>query len=163
MTSALSQKVLSAGVARLSRHPVPRAGRAAGRAGQLGGPRADDVPPLVLPYPPWQAEGLADLLGSQTSAQRRQALQQSGFACGTHSLHAATQRWRATLLRHLAQLEAAIDFVDDDIDSLAVLAEAGLVFVPAPTLLPCWKRTPKIQNRLPTALLANRHHPGHGC
>ena len=55
-----------------------------------------------------QAEAVADLVAAETSAQRRQALQQLGGALG--AIHAG---WSARLLRLLAQQEALIDFADE--------------------------------------------------
>jgi tRNA modification GTPase len=55
------------------------------------------------------AEGIADLVAAETSAQRRQAVAQAGGG-----LERAARDWRATLLRALALLEAEIDFPDED-------------------------------------------------
>jgi tRNA modification GTPase len=56
-----------------------------------------------------EVEGLADLLGSQTEAQRRLAMRQfMGEASAVY------ESWRAQLTGALAMLEAAIDFVDED-------------------------------------------------
>jgi tRNA modification GTPase len=56
-----------------------------------------------------EVEGLADLLGSQTEAQRRLAMRQfMGEASAVY------ESWRAQLTSALAMLEAAIDFVDED-------------------------------------------------
>ena len=54
------------------------------------------------------AEGLADLIDAETSAQRRQALRQAGGA-----LFALYDGWRRRLIGAMAQLEAAIDFSDE--------------------------------------------------
>lgn len=56
-----------------------------------------------------EVEGLADLLSAETDAQRRLAMRQF---MGEAS--AAYEVWRGILLRSLAMLEAAIDFVDED-------------------------------------------------
>ncbi|MEQ8345713.1 MAG: tRNA uridine-5-carboxymethylaminomethyl(34) synthesis GTPase MnmE [Sneathiellaceae bacterium] len=57
-----------------------------------------------------QAEGLADLVAAETEGQRRQALRQMEGALG-----ARYDRWRTDLVACLAELEAAIDFVDEDL------------------------------------------------
>lgn len=55
-----------------------------------------------------EAEGLADLINAETSAQRRQALAQH---CG--ALRGHYELWRATLLRAMAYVEASLDFSDE--------------------------------------------------
>ncbi len=63
-----------------------------------------------------QAEGLADLIDSETEAQRRQALRQ---ATGANS--ALYESWRAKLVNAAALVEAAIDFSDEgDVSSDAM-------------------------------------------
>ncbi len=57
-----------------------------------------------------QAEAIADLVASETEAQRRQALRQLDGALG-----ALYRGWGERLLRLLAHLEAAIDFPDEDL------------------------------------------------
>lgn len=57
-----------------------------------------------------EVEGLADLIAAETEAQRRQALRQMRGA-----LAALTEDWRHRLLAALAQVEAAIDFPDEDL------------------------------------------------
>ncbi len=57
-----------------------------------------------------EVEGLADLIAAETEAQRRQALRQMRGA-----LSALTEDWRHRLLAALAQVEAAIDFPDEDL------------------------------------------------
>jgi tRNA modification GTPase len=53
-------------------------------------------------------EGLADLIGAETEAQRRQALRQlTGF------LGKRAETWRARLIEALALVEAGIDFPDE--------------------------------------------------
>jgi tRNA modification GTPase len=57
-----------------------------------------------------QVEGLADLIESETEAQRKQALRVvSGY------LGQLVERWRSTLIRAAALIEATIDFVDEDV------------------------------------------------
>ena len=56
-----------------------------------------------------QAEGLADLLDAETTAQRRQALSQSGG-----SLRRRYERWRDALVRSAAHVEATLDFAEDE-------------------------------------------------
>ena len=55
-----------------------------------------------------ELEGLADLLAAETAAQRRHALALEGGAAAR-----ALARWRATLVRARAQLEARLDFADE--------------------------------------------------
>ncbi len=57
-----------------------------------------------------QAEGLADLIAAETEAQRRQAL---GQLEGT--LSTLYQKWRRALLHVMADVEAEIDFSDQDL------------------------------------------------
>lgn len=57
-----------------------------------------------------QAEGLADLIASETEAQRRQAQRQMAGALGR-----LYETWRADLIGALAHLEAEIDFPDEDL------------------------------------------------
>jgi tRNA modification GTPase len=69
------------------------------------------------------AEGLADLIEAETSAQRRQALRQMGGA-----FERLTTDWAGRLVRCLAHLEAAIDFPDEELpDDLVagITAEAA--------------------------------------
>ncbi len=56
------------------------------------------------------AEGLADLVDAETSAQRRQALRQLQGELGR-----LYESWRERLLRALAHREAEIDFSDEDL------------------------------------------------
>ncbi len=75
-----------------------------------------------------EAEGLADLIDAETSAQRRQALRQMEGALG-----GIYEDWRSRLIQVLAYFEASIDFSEEDIpddlmeqthrDSLILLAE----------------------------------------
>jgi len=55
-----------------------------------------------------EAEGLADLINSETAFQRRQAIAQH---CG--ALRGQYELWRATLLRAMAYVEASLDFSDE--------------------------------------------------
>jgi tRNA modification GTPase len=57
-----------------------------------------------------EAEGLADLVAAETAAQRRQALRQLDGALGR-----VVEDWRRRLLGVLAQMEATIDFSDEDL------------------------------------------------
>jgi len=63
-----------------------------------------------------QVEGLADLVAAETEAQRIQALRQLDGDLGR-----LVEDWRQALILCLAHLEAAIDFVEDDLpDDLIV-------------------------------------------
>jgi len=64
------------------------------------------------------AEAVADLIAAETAEQKNQALAQMGG-----SLSRLYDGWRETLIRALAQAEAAIDFAEDDLpgDPLADL------------------------------------------
>ncbi|PZP39703.1 MAG: tRNA uridine-5-carboxymethylaminomethyl(34) synthesis GTPase MnmE [Pseudomonas fluorescens] len=64
------------------------------------------------------AEGLADLIAAQTDVQRRQALRQLDGALGERF-----EGWRTAVMHLLAQVEAAIDFPDEELD---VLSAPGL-------------------------------------
>jgi tRNA modification GTPase len=57
-----------------------------------------------------QVEGLADLLESETEAQRRQAVRVLSGAMAQR-----TKRWRQDLIRAAALLSASIDFADEDV------------------------------------------------
>ncbi|MGA0603666.1 tRNA uridine-5-carboxymethylaminomethyl(34) synthesis GTPase MnmE [Caulobacter sp. KR2-114] len=57
-----------------------------------------------------QAEAVADLVDAETDAQARQALGQLEGALGERYDH-----WRRQLIEALAQLEAAVDFPDEDV------------------------------------------------
>jgi tRNA modification GTPase len=54
-------------------------------------------------------EGLADLIGADTEAQRRQALRQFKGLLGNKA-----ETWRGRLIEALADVEAGIDFVDEE-------------------------------------------------
>ncbi|MCC9621193.1 tRNA uridine-5-carboxymethylaminomethyl(34) synthesis GTPase MnmE [Thalassospira sp. MA62] len=56
------------------------------------------------------AEGIADLIDAETSAQRRQAVRQMAGELG-----ALYDGWRARLMKALAHIEADIDFPDEDL------------------------------------------------
>lgn len=56
-----------------------------------------------------EAEGLADLLAAETQLQRRMAVAQAGGV-----LSRRVEAWRGRLLQLSAQVEAALDFVEDD-------------------------------------------------
>ncbi len=57
-----------------------------------------------------QVEGLADLIEAETEAQRRQAVRVMTGALGE-----IAGRWRRSLIRATALIEATIDFVDEDV------------------------------------------------
>lgn len=56
-----------------------------------------------------EAEGLADLIDAETSAQRRQAIRQSGG--GLRKLY---ENWRSDLIWAMALVEAHLDFSDEE-------------------------------------------------
>ncbi|MSP50093.1 MAG: tRNA uridine-5-carboxymethylaminomethyl(34) synthesis GTPase MnmE [Alphaproteobacteria bacterium] len=57
-----------------------------------------------------QAEAIADLTEAETAAQRRQALRQMEGALGGR-----VEGWRKRLIAAMAQVEAALDFADEDL------------------------------------------------
>ena len=57
-----------------------------------------------------EVEGLADLINADTEAQRRQALRQFKGLLGDRA-----ETWRGRLIEALAQVEAAIDFADEEV------------------------------------------------
>ncbi|MCV3270012.1 tRNA uridine-5-carboxymethylaminomethyl(34) synthesis GTPase MnmE [Roseobacter sinensis] len=57
-----------------------------------------------------QVEGLADLIDAETEAQRKQAVQVFSGALGDR-----VERWRSSLIRAAALLEATIDFADEEV------------------------------------------------
>jgi len=68
------------------------------------------------------AEGIADLIEAETSAQQAQALRQMSGSFG-----ALCDGWRDQLVRSLAYVEAEIDFADEDLpDDLAASVLPGL-------------------------------------
>lgn len=76
-----------------------------------------------------QAEGLADLLAAETELQRAAALAYLGGAVSAHF-----ERWREGVLRLSAQVEAELDFGDEDdvggaSDDLADHLAAGLGYL----------------------------------
>ncbi|NWY92710.1 GTPB3 GTPase, partial [Loxia curvirostra] len=88
------------------------------------------------------AEGLRDLIGAETEAQRRQALRQMEGDLGR-----LYQRWRHALTQALAHLEAYIDFSEDDNVEEEVLSQGE------PLLSPC-------HSCVPTVALWQWGHPG---
>lgn len=58
-----------------------------------------------------QAEGLADLIAADTEAQRAQAMAQAGGR-----LRAQVMTWRAEIVRLCADVEALIDFAEEEAD-----------------------------------------------
>ena len=66
-----------------------------------------------------QAEGIADLVAAETEAQRRQALGQMEGA-----LHRLYDGWRTRLMALRANVEAAIDFSDQDLGTDPMAAAA---------------------------------------
>lgn len=56
-----------------------------------------------------EAEGLADLIHSETEFQRKQALIQANGA-----LSALYRRWRSQIIKNIAHMEAFIDFSEDE-------------------------------------------------
>ncbi len=68
------------------------------------------------------AEGLADLIDSDTQAQRRQALRQLRGELG-----ALYEEWRARLVSAMAHLEATIDFSDEELPPQLVAEVAAEV------------------------------------
>ncbi len=71
-----------------------------------------------------EAEGLADLIDSETDAQRRQAL-----ATASGALSAIYDRWRSALIEATALVEASIDFSDEADVSAKAVAKACEVVV----------------------------------
>ncbi len=66
-----------------------------------------------------RVEGLADLIGAETEAQRRQAFGQLKGLLGDRA-----GQWRRRLIEALALVEAAIDFPDEGIDADQVIGPA---------------------------------------
>src|SRR5437763_7987201 len=64
-------------------------------------------------------EGLADLIGAETEAQRRQAFQHLKGLLGERA-----ETWRQQLIEALALVEAGIDFADEDDVPKAAMAQA---------------------------------------
>lgn len=85
-----------------------------------------------------EAEGLADLIGAETEAQRRLA-----FAHAFGHLGRRVEDWRMRLIRAMALVEAGIDFADED----DVPAEARALALP---------EVEALQRELATALADRR-------
>jgi tRNA modification GTPase len=66
-----------------------------------------------------RVEGLADLIGAETEAQRRQAFRQLKGLLGDRA-----EGWRQRLTESLALVEAAIDFPDEGIEAEVVIGQA---------------------------------------
>jgi tRNA modification GTPase len=66
-----------------------------------------------------RVEGLADLIGAETEAQRRQAFRQMKGLLGDRA-----EQWRKQVTEALALLEAAIDFPDEGIEAETVIGPA---------------------------------------
>ncbi|NWW26689.1 GTPB3 GTPase, partial [Falcunculus frontatus] len=77
------------------------------------------------------AEGLRDLIGAETEAQRRQALRQMEGDLGQ-----LYQRWSHTLTQALAHLEAYIDFSEDDNVEEEVLSQGEVLLAPCHVPVP---------------------------
>ena len=69
-----------------------------------------------------QAEGLADLIESETEAQRRLAIRSMDGA-----LSSKVQEWRKDLIRAVSLIEATIDFADEDIPTDVTPEVLGLI------------------------------------
>jgi tRNA modification GTPase len=67
-----------------------------------------------------EVEGLADLIGAETAAQRQQALALAGGA-----LSQLADGWRERCLGVLAQAEAGLDFAEEEADVAARIDEAA--------------------------------------
>ena len=72
-----------------------------------------------------QAEGVADLVEAETAAQRRQALRQMAGALGRRF-----EEWRRRLIEGMAQVEAVLDFLDEDLpDGIETRVDAELLLL----------------------------------
>src|SRR5215475_2129829 len=69
-----------------------------------------------------KVEGLADLIGAETEAQRRQAFRQLTGLLGDRA-----EQWRRRLTEALALVEAAIDFPDEGIEAKEVIGSALVI------------------------------------
>ena len=69
-----------------------------------------------------QVEGLADLIESETEAQRRLAIRSMDGALSTK-----VQEWRKDLIRAVSLIEATIDFADEDIPTDVTPEVLGLI------------------------------------
>src|SRR4030095_3095311 len=72
-----------------------------------------------------QVEGLADLIGAETEAQRRQA-----WAQAEGSLRTLYEGWRAELLGAQALVEAGLDFADEGDVATDVALNAEAIVTP---------------------------------
>jgi len=72
-----------------------------------------------------EVEGLGDLINADTEAQRRQALRQFKGLLGERA-----ESWRGRMIEALAQVEAAIDFVDEDDVPKDLIARACAIIGP---------------------------------
>jgi tRNA modification GTPase len=68
-----------------------------------------------------EVEGLADLIGAETEAQRRQAFRQLKGLLGDKA-----EGWRKRLIEALALIEAGIDFADEDLPDAEILRVEAL-------------------------------------
>jgi tRNA modification GTPase len=68
-----------------------------------------------------EVEGLADLIGAETEAQRRQAFRQLKGLLGDKA-----EGWRKRLIEALALIEAGIDFADEDLPDAETLRVKAL-------------------------------------
>ena len=97
------------------------------------------------------AEGLADLVAAETSAQRRQALRQLGGELGR-----LYEGWRARLLRALAHGEAEIDFPDEGLPgdiAAAVRQEAAALRVEMAAHLADDRRGERLRDGVSVAII----------
>ena len=86
-----------------------------------------------------EAEGLADLLFSETQSQRRAALALAGGALGRQ-----VDRWQARLLASAARVEAALDFSDEgDVTEDAAVDLPDLAALRAE--IETWLRRPPVE------------------
>ncbi|NXD05358.1 GTPB3 GTPase, partial [Certhia familiaris] len=95
-------------------------------------------------------EGLRDLIGAETEAQRRQALRQMEGDLGR-----LYQRWSHALTQALAHLEAYIDFSEDDSVEEGVLAQGEELLSPGPLAAPL-SPTGMTPGRVPTVAVTVR-------
>jgi tRNA modification GTPase len=86
-----------------------------------------------------EAEGLADLLTAETELQRRSAMAMAGGA-----LSRQVEQWRETVLHLSAQVEAALDFSDED-DVSALPDAFSVQATEFASELSNWLRQPKAE------------------
>ncbi|AKM11192.1 tRNA uridine-5-carboxymethylaminomethyl(34) synthesis GTPase MnmE [Croceicoccus naphthovorans] len=86
-----------------------------------------------------EAEGLADLLSAETELQRRNAQALAGGA-----LAQAVEQWRTALLTLAAEIEADLDFSDDD-DVSALAADFGTRCAALASDLADWLDAPRAE------------------